>query len=53
MGDMKTFDNPVAFTAALSQSFYDGGDDAIIPFDYSLLNHGDAFEYVLLFLSFL
>ena len=42
--------NPVAFTAGLSQSFYGGGDNALIPYDVNLLNHGDAFEYRLEFL---
>lgn len=42
-------DSPVAFTAALSATFSGAAVDAVLPYDYVYLNHGDAYRLVALY----
>ena len=43
-GPVKPFDSPIAFTAGLSKTFTGGSDFDVVPYDVSLVNHGDHYE---------
>ena len=43
-GPAMPFESPVAFTAALSQTFAGGDGYDVVPFDVSILNYGGHFR---------